>query len=235
MKFGVIVFPGSNCDRDCYHVTARVLGEPTEFIWHEDDRSLAGYDCIIIPGGFSYGDYLRAGAIARFAPVMERVKEFARKGGLVIGICNGFQILLEAGLLPGAMHHNAHLNFNCRYVYLRVENNKTPFTGKFNKGDIINLPVAHKEGNYYIDDRGLEELKENNQIILRYATPGGEVIDEANPNGSIGNIAGITNKNHNVFGLMPHPERASETILGNGSDDGLKIFQSILKAGGVKL
>jgi phosphoribosylformylglycinamidine synthase subunit PurQ / glutaminase len=233
MKFGVIVFPGSNCDKDCYHVSKNVLNVETDFIWHQDLKSLKSYDCLIIPGGFSYGDYLRAGAIARFAPIMDRVEEYARGGGLVIGICNGFQVLLEAGLLPGAMLNNNHLQFRCEDVYLRVENNKTAFTNQFDLNEVIRLPIAHKEGNYFLDNETLSELKDNNQIILRYSNADGEINEGVNPNGSIENIAGICNKDFNIFGLMPHPERAAEKILGNGSLDGYRIFLSILEAGGV--
>ena len=235
MRFGVIVFPGSNCDHDCYYAVNDVMGEPTDYLWHKDKKVLDDYDCIIIPGGFSYGDYLRAGAIARFAPIMDRVEEYVNNGGLVIGICNGFQVLLEAGLLPGAMMHNKDLNFKCKYVNLKVENNQTAFTGEMEKDEIVNIPIAHKEGNYYIDEDGLNRLNENNQIILRYVNEKGEAVPEANPNGSIDNIAGITNIEGNVFGLMPHPERAVDEILGNGSCDGKKFFNSILKSGGVKV
>ncbi|MFW5980728.1 MAG: phosphoribosylformylglycinamidine synthase subunit PurQ [Halanaerobiaceae bacterium] len=236
MKFAVLVFPGSNCDQDCYHVAKNVMGQPTDYVWHKNKSAeLEKYDCIIIPGGFSYGDYLRAGAIARFAPVMKKVADYAVSGGLIIGICNGFQILLEAGLLPGAMLHNQNLNFKCKYVNLRVENNNTSFTADMEKEEIVNIPIAHKEGNYFIDKNGLKKLEENNQIILRYVNDKGEAVTSANPNGSVDNIAGITNKKGNVFGLMPHPERASEAILGNGSCDGRKFFQSILKSGGVRV
>lgn len=235
MRFGVIVFPGSNCDHDCYYAANDVMGEPTDYIWHKDRKNLDKYDCIIIPGGFSYGDYLRAGAIARFANIMEEVEKYANNGGLVLGICNGFQILLEADLLPGAMLHNQDLNFKCKYVNLKVENNDTVFTNTMKKGDIVNIPVAHKEGNYFIDDQGLQKLKDNKQIVLRYVNENGQPVPEANPNGSIDNIAGIMNKAGNVFGLMPHPERAVEANLGNGSCDGIKFFNSILENGGVQV
>ncbi|MFW6006644.1 MAG: phosphoribosylformylglycinamidine synthase subunit PurQ [Halanaerobiales bacterium] len=236
MKFAVLVFPGSNCDQDCYYATQNVLGQPTDYVWHKNTEiDLFQYDCVIIPGGFSYGDYLRAGAIARFAPVMEKVEEYADRGGLVIGICNGFQILLEAGMLPGAMLHNQDLNFKCKYINLKIENANTPFTGEMNQGELVNIPVAHKEGNYFINENGLQELEQNNQIILRYVNEAGKATAEANPNGSVDNIAGIINKNGNVMGMMPHPERAVDDILGNGSCDGYKFFESILKSGGVKV
>lgn len=222
MKFAVITFPGSNCDRDVYHVTKEVLEQPTDMIWYNDKLDLSSYDCVILPGGFSYGDYLRAGAIARFSPLMESVTSYAKDGGLVLGICNGFQILLEAGLLPGAMKVNDSLKFVCKYTKLKVINAGTPFTNRYSKGEILNIPVAHREGNYYIDDEGLAELVANNQIVVKY------LDDEENPNGSVVNIAGICNKEGNVFGLMPHPERCAESILGNGSKDGYEVFASIL-------
>lgn len=225
MKFGVVVFPGSNCDADCYYVLKDVLGQDVSYIWHKES-SLKGYDCIVLPGGFSYGDYLRTGAIARFSPVMKGVVEFAKDGGLVVGICNGFQILLEAGLLPGAMMRNASLRFVCKYVYVRVENINTPFTNMCRKEDVLKVPIAHNEGNYYADDAMFNELKDNDQILFRYCTKTGEVTKEINPNGSVDNIAGICNKNRNVFGLMPHPERCSEKEL--GSDNGRKIFESVI-------
>lgn len=220
MKFGVIVFPGSNCDHDCYNAVKNVLQQPVEYVWHQE-KKLDHLDCVIVPGGFSYGDYLRCGAIARFSPVMEAIKKHADRGGLVIGICNGFQILTEAGLLPGALIRNRDVHFICRHVNLRVENDKTPFTRKLKKGQILNIPIAHGEGNYQCDKKTLAELKKNKQIAFTYH---GE-----NPNGSTANIAGIFNKKHNVLGMMPHPERASENIL--GSSDGLPILRSIL--GGV--
>ncbi|AZR74234.1 phosphoribosylformylglycinamidine synthase I [Anoxybacter fermentans] len=227
MHFGIIVFPGSNCDHDCKYAV-EFMGHTAEYLWHADRVSLDRFDCIIIPGGFSYGDYLRAGAIARFAPIMEEVQKFARKGGLVIGICNGFQILLEAGLLPGAMQKNRSLKFQCEYIYLRVENADTPFTNQMRKGEVIQLPIAHGEGNYYLNPEEIAKLEANGQILLRYATPEGEVTDEVNPNGSISNIAGIVNESKNIFGLMPHPERAVDDRLGNGCIDGRKIFNSII-------
>ncbi|MCX7795989.1 MAG: phosphoribosylformylglycinamidine synthase subunit PurQ [bacterium] len=215
VSFGIVVFPGTNCDRDCYYVIRDILNQPVRFIWHKDN-DLKGIDCIVLPGGFSYGDYLRAGAIARFSPIMSNVREFAEKGGLVIGICNGFQILTEAGLLPGALGRNKTLRFICRYVNLIIERNDTPFTSEFKNGEIVRMPIAHNEGNYYIDE--LSKVK--NLVVLRYY---GE-----NPNGALDNIAGIINERGNVFGLMPHPERCSEKVL--GSEDGLRIFKSIVRS-----
>ncbi len=225
MKFGVLVFPGSNCDYDCYHAFKHVLKKDTEFVWHKDS-DVSKYDCIVVPGGFSYGDYLRTGAIARFSPVMESVQKHADKGKLVIGICNGFQILLEAGLLPGAMLRNESLKFICEYVNLRVENTDTPFTKNAKKGSLLRIPIAHGEGNYFTDGATLAELNKNSQVLVRYVNAKGETTPEANPNGSLENIAGICNKKRNVFGLMPHPERAAESEL--GSTDGLQILESIV-------
>ena len=225
MKFGVVVFPGSNCDHDCYHVLKHVLDKDTEFVWHKDG-DVSKYDCIVLPGGFSYGDYLRTGAIARFSPVMEAVQKHAAKGKLVIGICNGFQILLEAGLLPGAMLRNSSLQFVCKFVTLRVENTDSPFTRNVQKGDVLRIPIAHGEGNYFADSSTIEDLNKNSQVLVRYSDEVGNLTFEANPNGSLENIAGICNKKRNVFGLMPHPERASEKEL--GSVDGRKIFESII-------
>ncbi len=225
MKFGVVVFPGSNCDRDCYYVIKDVLGRDVEYIWHRK-TGLKGFDCIVLPGGFSYGDYLRTGAIARFSPIMKAVIEFARKGKTVIGICNGFQILLEAGLLPGAMLRNRDIHFICKYVYLRAENNDTMFTSLCKKGKVLRMPVAHNEGNYYIDDKGLERLRKNGQIVFRYCGRDGEAGPRTNPNGAVDNIAGIVNEEGNVLGMMPHPERCAESAL--GSEDGLAIFKSIV-------
>ena len=217
MKFGVVVFPGSNCDQDCYHAIDQVIKQPVEYIWHKNTK-LDKFDCLIIPGGFSYGDYLRCGAIARFSPIMDSVIKFAKAGGLVIGICNGFQVLLESGLLPGAMMRNTNLHFICKYVDLKVETTKTGFSSEYKTGQVIRIPIAHNEGNYYIDDKGLAELKKNDQIVFRYTD---------NPNGAVDDIAGIVNKERNVLGMMPHPERSSETDL--GSNDGLLIFKSIVK------
>jgi phosphoribosylformylglycinamidine synthase I len=225
MKFGVVIFPGSNCDYDTFYVLKEVLGQPTVFLWHKD-HDLQGVNCVVLPGGFSYGDYLRSGAIARFSPLMQEIVEFAHKGGLVLGICNGFQILLEVGLLEGAMLRNKNLKFLCQHVWVRVENNQTPFTWQAKVGQILKIPIAHFDGNYYAPAETLEKLKTKRQIIFRYCTESGEINEEANVNGSLENIAGISNDAGNVLGLMPHPERASERLL--NSTDGLVIFQSIL-------
>ncbi|MDN5344388.1 MAG: phosphoribosylformylglycinamidine synthase subunit PurQ / glutaminase [Clostridia bacterium] len=225
MKFGVIVFPGSNCDQDVYHAIGSVLCQPIDSLWH-GATDVSGYDCLVLPGGFSYGDYLRAGAIARFAPIMPAVIDFARAGGLVLGICNGFQILLEAGLLPGAMRRNDCLQFRCQWTYLKVENNTTPFTGRFHAGQVLRVPIAHGEGNYYADAETLAELERKHQVVFRYCTPTGEVTPAANPNGSVGNIAGIINQEGNILGLMPHPERCAEEIL--GGTDGRELFASLV-------
>ena len=225
MNIGVVVFPGSNCDHDCQHVLGEVLGQKVQMIWHKE-TSLAGLDAVVLPGGFSYGDYLRTGAIARFSPVMGAVKEFAAKGGLVLGICNGFQILLEAGLLPGAMLRNRSLSFICKEVHVRVENAATAFTGRCEPGQVLKIPIAHADGNYYTDDVTLSQLKATAQVVFRYCTPDGEVTPEANPNGSLNNIAGIVNAKGNVLGMMPHPERCAEDVLGN--DDGRLILMSML-------
>ena len=226
MRFGVVVFPGSNCDYDCYWVIKHVLGKEVDFVWHKE-KNLAGYDCLILPGGFSYGDYLRTGAIARFSPVMNSVEAYAREGGLVIGICNGFQILLEAGLLPGAMIRNKNLQFVCKFIHIRVENPQTPYTNLCRRGQILKIPIAHIEGNYYADGKILQELRKNNQIIFRYCSKDGAISEESNPNGSKEAIAGICNKDGNILGMMPHPERASEHLL--GSEDGRLIFESIIR------
>lgn len=227
MKFGVVVFPGSNCDHDAYHAVGSVLHQPVEFLWH-DSSNLADCDAIIVPGGFAFGDYLRTGAIARFSPIMRAVERFANQGGLVIGICNGFQILLEAGLLPGAMLRNHQLRFLCRHVYLRVESVDTPFTSAAHRGQILKIPIAHMEGSYFCDQNTLAELQRNDQIILRYTNASGELDNAANPNGSLAAIAGICNRPRNVFGMMPHPERAVEASL--GSEDGLVIFHSTINS-----
>jgi phosphoribosylformylglycinamidine synthase subunit PurQ / glutaminase len=224
MKFGVIVFPGSNCDHDAYHVISKHVGQPVSFIWHRE-TDLAGYDAVILPGGFSYGDYLRAGALASFSPVMRSVKEFAAGGGLVLGICNGFQILCEAGLLPGALIRNRDLHFRCEHVNVRVETTDTPFTNELTRGDILRVPIAHAEGNYTCDDATLAELQREDRIVLRYCDPQGRATDESNPNGSRDNIAGICNRARNVVGMMPHPERACEDLL--GSADGRGVFRSL--------
>jgi len=226
-RFGVVIFPGSNCDADVYHAVRDLVGAPVDYIWHEQ-RDLAGVDCVILPGGFSYGDYLRAGAIARFSPVMEAVAEHARKGGLVLGICNGFQILLEAGLLPGAMLRNSHQRFACKYVHVRVENARTIFTRAARPGAVWRIPIAHGEGNYFASPETISQLERNGQIVLRYCDARGDATPEANPNGSVGNIAGICNEEGNILGMMPHPERCCDPIL--GSSDGRLIFESILGA-----
>jgi len=228
LKFGVIVFPGINCDGDTYHVVDAVFGQPVEYIWHED-TDLSSYDCVVLPGGFSYGDYLRAGAIARFSPVMRSVERLARSDRLVLGICNGFQILLEAGLLPGAMLRNDHLQFRCSWVHVRVESSDSPFTSACRIGQVLKLPIAHIQGNYYAPEDLLDRLERRSQILLRYCDHRGQVTRESNPNGSLRNIAGICNEGRNVFGLMPHPERCCEEIL--GSTDGAYIFRSILGLG----
>ncbi|MCI0665309.1 MAG: phosphoribosylformylglycinamidine synthase subunit PurQ [Acidobacteria bacterium] len=224
MKFGVVVFPGSNCDHDTYHVISKVIGQPVDFIWHKEEE-IDRYDAIILPGGFSYGDYLRTGAIARFSPVMKAVKEFAHEGGLVLGICNGFQILCEAGLLPGALLRNRDLKFICAHINMRVESSDTPFTSACLEGQVLSAPIAHGEGNYVCDQRTLDELEQEGRVIFRYCDAQGRVTDESNPNGSLNNIAGICNHERNVLGLMPHPERASESLL--GSSDGRIIFLSM--------
>jgi phosphoribosylformylglycinamidine synthase subunit PurQ / glutaminase len=224
MKFGVVVFPGSNCDHDTYHVISKVIGQPVDFIWHKEEE-IGPYDAIILPGGFSYGDYLRSGAIARFSPVMRSVKQFALEGGLVLGICNGFQILCEAGLLPGALLRNSNLKFICRHVNIRVERTDTPFTSSSTLGQVLSAPIAHGEGNFFCDPETLDELERENRIIFRYCDEDGQLTAEANPNGSIANIAGICNRERNVLGMMPHPERAAETLL--GSNDGRLIFLSL--------
>ncbi|MDR4464198.1 MAG: phosphoribosylformylglycinamidine synthase subunit PurQ [Nitrospira sp.] len=227
MNIGVVVFPGSNCDHDCQYVLKDVLGQVVTMVWHKES-SLAGLDAVILPGGFSYGDYLRTGAIARFSPVMQAVKQFAVEGGLVLGICNGFQILLEAGLLPGAMLPNRSLHFVCRETYVKVENAATPFTNRCKSGQVLKIPVAHADGNYYTDPVTLAGLQANAQVVFRYCTPDGNVIPEACPNGSLDNVAGIRNAEGNVLGLMPHPERCAEGMLGN--EDGRTIFQSMMAA-----
>ena len=224
MKFGIIVFPGSNCDHDAYHVISKQVGQPVDFIWHRD-TNLDSYDALIIPGGFSYGDYLRAGALARFSPVMEAVKKFATSGRFVLGICNGFQILCEAGLLPGALIRNRGLHFICEHVTVRVETSDTPFTNEMKPGSVLRLPIAHAEGNYVCDDATRNELQQEDRIVFRYCDAGGNITNDANPNGSRDNIAGICNRARNVLGLMPHPERACEDLL--GSSDGRDIFRSL--------
>ena len=226
MKFGVLVFPGSNCDHDAFHVLKEVAQQPVTFLWHESE-DLEGCDAILVPGGFAYGDYLRAGAIARFSPVMQAVARFAAKGGLVIGICNGFQILCESGLLPGALMRNARLKYICKQVHLRVETADSPFTRGMERGQVLKLPIGHMEGNYFCSPSTLAGLNSSGRIAFRYVTPEGEVTPESNPNGSLENIAGVLSENRNVLGMMPHPDRSSESIL--GSADGLLIFQSMLR------
>jgi phosphoribosylformylglycinamidine synthase len=226
MKFALVVFPGSNCDHDAYHATKHVLGQEAEFVWHKE-TDLKGADVVILPGGFAHGDYLRTGAIARFSPVMDAVKAFAAAGNPVIGICNGFQVLLEAELLPGAMLRNTD-KYKCEYVHVRVEQTDTPFTNLCAKGQVLKIPIAHGEGNYYADPDTVAALEANRQVIFRYVSPKGEVTDESNPNGSLHNIAGITNQARNVVGLMPHPERACESAL--GSADGKIVLESVVSA-----
>jgi phosphoribosylformylglycinamidine synthase len=227
MKFGVIIFPGSNCDHDTYNVIAEVAHQPVTFLWH-DSADLKGVDAVLVPGGFAYGDYLRTGAIARFSPVMESVKKFADGGGLVLGICNGFQILTESGLLPGALMRNAGLKYICKQVHLRTETADSPFTSQLEKGEVLRIPIGHMEGNYFCDPETLARLEAEDRIAFRYATADGQVTAEANPNGSLGNIAGILNQGRNVLGMMPHPDRSSEAML--GSSDGWKIFASMVYA-----
>jgi phosphoribosylformylglycinamidine synthase len=224
MKFGVLVFPGSNCDHDTFHVISSVAQQPVTFLWHESE-DLENCDAILVPGGFAYGDYLRTGAIAHFAPVMQSVKKFAASGGLVLGICNGFQILCESGLLPGALMRNAGLKYICKQVHLRVETADTSFTRTLQEGEVLKVPIGHMEGNYFCDDSTLAELERDRRIVFRYATPQGEVTPAANPNGSLANIAGVINEGRNVLGMMPHPDRSSEALL--GSADGLAIFESM--------
>jgi phosphoribosylformylglycinamidine synthase len=227
MKFGVVVFPGSNCDHDAYYALGQVLHQPVEFLWHQSEQ-LSGFDAILLPGGFSYGDYLRSGAIARFSPVMRAVEKFALGGGLVLGICNGFQILCEAGLLPGALVRNAGLRFICRPVHIRVETTDTPFTATARRGQVLEMAIAHADGNYFCDAATLAELERKQQIVFRYTTSEGREDGAANPNGSLANIAGICSRERNVVGLMPHPDRAVETAL--GSSDGLVIFHSLIES-----
>ena len=225
MKFGIIVFPGTWSDRDCYYALSDVLGQKVDYIWHKE-TDLSEYDCIVLPGGFSYGDYLRPGAIARFSPVMTSVGRFASQGKLVIGICNGFQVLCEAGLLPGALLRSNHLEYRCQWVQLKVENSSSPFVSKCQEKKMLKIPISHYEGRYYADDVTLAELEEDKCVAFRYSTLTGDITDAANPNGSLHNIAGIINKKGNVLGMMPHPERACETIL--GSSDGNLIWESII-------
>ena len=228
MRFGIVVFPGTWSDGDCYYALKDVLGQDVEYLWHhETPNLLERFDCIVLPGGFSYGDYLRAGAIARFSPIMSAVGSFASGGGLVIGICNGFQVLCEAGLLPGVLMRNNHLQYRCQWTHLRVERPGTPFTAECAPGQVLRIPVSHGEGNYFADGPTLRDLEERGQVVFRYSTPTGEPTTEANPNGSANNIAGIVNREGNVLGMMPHPERCCEELMG-GTDGGL-IFQSVIK------
>jgi phosphoribosylformylglycinamidine synthase subunit PurQ / glutaminase len=227
MKFGVVVFPGSNCDHDAWYALGEVLHQPVEFLWHQSEN-VNGFDAILLPGGFSYGDYLRTGAIARFSPVMRAVEKFARGGGFVLGICNGFQILCEAGLLPGVLQRNAGLRFVCKQVHVRVESTETPFTAAAKTGQVLQMPIAHGDGNYFCDEATLADLERNRQIVFRYTTPDGREDPAANPNGSLKNIAGVCNRDRNVMGLMPHPERAVEAAL--GSADGLVILRSLIES-----
>lgn len=228
MRFGIIVFPGSNCELDCQWVLRSVLGQPADLIWHKE-TALRDYDCLILPGGFAHGDYLRTGAIARFSPVMAAVEAHARRGGLVLGICNGFQVLCEAGLLPGVLLRNTSLDFICRWVHVRVETTRTPFTAAYTAGQVLRVPINHNEGRYYADAETLARLRTNDQVLFRYVTPAGEATEGANPNGSVENIAGVCNAERNVLGLMPHPERAAEELL--GSTGGLLLFTSLVNFG----
>jgi phosphoribosylformylglycinamidine synthase len=227
MKFGVVVFPGSNCDEDMVYVLRDIMKQETVKLWHKD-KDLQGCDAIILPGGFSYGDYLRSGAIARFSPIMEKVAEHAAKGGFLFGVCNGFQVLCEAGLLPGALLLNTNRKFNCKNVFIKAENNDSILTNAIPKNKALKIPIAHGEGRYYADEKTLKTLNENNQILFKYCNENGEVTDEANPNGSLENIAGVCNAGKNVFGMMPHPERASDAELFN--EDGKFLFESIIKS-----
>jgi phosphoribosylformylglycinamidine synthase I len=227
MKFGVLVFPGSNCDHDTYNVISEIARQPVTFLWH-DSEDLAGVDAVLVPGGFAYGDYLRTGAIARFSPVMQAVKKFADVGGIVLGICNGFQILTEAGLLPGALMRNAGLKYICKQVHLRVETSDSAFTNQLTKGEILQIPIGHMDGNYFCTPEDLKRMESDDRVAFRYTTPAGEITGDANPNGSLSNIAGILNEKRNVLGMMPHPDRSSEKLL--GSSDGWKIFASMVDA-----
>ena len=227
MRFGIVVFPGTWSDGDCYNVATSVLGHDARYVWHKD-TDLTGIDCVVLPGGFSYGDYLRTGAIARFSPVMDAVERFAESGGLVIGICNGFQVLCEAGLLPGVLTRNHHVQFRCQWVDLRVETTNTPFTAACERGEVLRIPISHGEGSYYADSDTLAMLNAGGHVAFRYCTQGGEATTDSNPNGSLENIAGIVNARGNVLGMMPHPERCCEAVL--GGTDGRRIFESVLRA-----
>ena len=227
MRFGVIVFPGTWSDTDCFHVLDEVFHQPVQYVWHKE-TDLSGYDCVVLPGGFSYGDYLRAGAIARFSPVMRAVEDFAERGKLVLGICNGFQVLCEAGLLPGVLMRNAHLQFRCQWVHLRVESTSSPFTNAAATGQTLRIPISHGEGSYFADPETLRALEEGGRVLFRYCTEDGDLNEDANPNGSLDNIAGITNATGNVLGMMPHPERCCEALV--GGVDGRYIFESLLSS-----
>ncbi len=227
MKFGVITFPGSNCDHDAYWAFKEVFGQPATLLWHAS-HDLENCDVILVPGGFSYGDYLRTGAIARFSPIMDEVKKFAAGGGLVMGICNGFQILCEAGLLPGVLMRNKGLKYICKPVHIRCENNQTPFTHELKKGEVLQIPIGHMEGNYFCDEATLAQLKKQDRVLFRYSTPDGQLTEAANPNGALDNIAGICSEGRNVLGMMPHPERASENV--HGMTDGIKILKCLVTA-----
>jgi len=227
MRFGIVVFPGTWSDADCYHAFDDVVGQEARYLWHKD-TDLSSVDCVVLPGGFSYGDYLRAGALARFSPIMVAVEEFALRGGLVMGICNGFQVLCEAGLLPGVLVRNVSLEFRCQWTHLRVENAATGFTSRCGPGQVLGVPISHGEGNYYADEATLDRLEAQGQVVFRYCTPEGEAIPEANPNGSQRNIAGIINEGGNVLGMMPHPERCCEPLM--GGTDGLFIFKSMVES-----
>jgi phosphoribosylformylglycinamidine synthase I len=227
MKFGVVIFPGSNCEQDCHYVIQSVLQKPVEYIWHQS-TSVRGFDAVILPGGFAYGDYLRTGALAKFSPVMTAIADFAKEGRLVFGICNGFQILTEAGLLPGALLRNVGLKYVCKYEYLRTETSDTPFTNMIAKDQLLRIPVGHGDGNFFADPDTLKQIEDSGQVVFRYADANGQITRETNPNGSLNNIAGIVNEQRNVLGMMPHPDRSSEEIL--GSADGKLIFESMVNA-----
>lgn len=228
MKFGIVVFPGSNCEHDCYHVVKHVLRQEASFLWHKD-RTLSGSDCVILPGGFAHGDYLRCGAMAKFSPIMESVVRFAREGGWILGICNGFQILIEAGLLPGALVRNRSLQYICKDLWLRTETQDSPFTRQLRKGQVLKMPVGHGEGCYFADPKTLKRLEAEGRIAFRYCDERGGLSAESNPNGSVQSVAGVLNEKGNVLGLMPHPDRCAERILGN--EDGRKLFESLVAAG----
>ena len=226
MKFGVIVFPGSLCDTDCFNVLQNVFQQQVEYVWHKT-TDISSYDCVILPGGFSYGDHLRAGAIAKSSPIMSAIKSFSDKGKFVLGICNGFQVLCEAALLPGALIQNSHIEFRCEWTHIRIENNRSPFTSKTDLGQSLRIPIAHGEGHYFVNETTFAEMQRNDQIIFRYSSIDGKVNDEFNPNGSMDNVAGVSNAEGNVLGMMPHPERCCESIL--GGEDGKYIFESLIE------